>query len=71
MTYINRTFTTHDSEFWDINIPNTSYILFNRKSDGFNDAICVYEKINKNDRNLRNYYENNYFGIVPDYGIPD
>ena len=64
-------FTTHDTEFFDVNAPLTSYILFKRNADGFNEAICVSNKLNKNDRNLRNYYENNYFGTLPDYSRLD
>lgn len=64
-------FTTHDTEFFDLNLPNTSYVLFRRNSEGFNEAICVSEKFNKNDRNLRNYYANDYFGVIPDYSVLD
>ena len=64
-------FTTHDTEFFDVNAPLTSYILFKRNSDGFNEAVCVSDKINKNDRNLRNYYINDYFGTIPDYSKLD
>ena len=64
-------FTTHDTEFFDVNAPLTSYILFKRNADGFNEAICVSNKLNKNDRNLRKYYENNYFGTLPDYSRLD
>lgn len=64
-------FTTHDTEFFDVNAPPTSYILFKRRADGFNEALCVSDKLNKNDRNLRNYYENDYFGTIPDYSNLD
>lgn len=60
-------FTTHDTEFFDLNVPNTTYILFRRNSAGFNEAVCVSDKMNKNDRNLRNYYENDYFEVIPNY----
>ena len=29
------------------------------------------DKFNKNDRSLKNYYENDYFGILPDYSDLD
>ena len=64
-------FTTHDTELFDLNVPSTAYILFRRNSDGFNEAICVSDRFNKNDRSLRNYYENDYFGVIPDYGVLD
>jgi ABC-type oligopeptide transport system ATPase subunit len=64
-------FTTHDKEFFDLNAPSTAYILFKRNFDGFNSVVCVSDKINKNDRNLRNYYENDYFGTLPDYSFLD
>ena len=64
-------FTTHDTEFLDLNVPNTSYIFFKRKKDGFNESLCVSYKFNKNDRSLRNYYDNDYFGTIPDYSNLD
>ena len=64
-------FTTHDKEFLELNAPNTAYILFKRNRDGFNSVVCVSDKLNKNDRNLRNYYENDYFGTLPDYSVLD
>lgn len=64
-------FTTHDTELFDLNAPNTSYVIFKRNSDGFNEAIFVSDKLNKNDRNLRNYYENDYFDVIPDYSVLD
>lgn len=64
-------FTTHDTELFDLNAPVTSYILFKRNAEGFNEAVCVSDKLTRNDRNLRNYYENDYFDTIPDYSILD
>ena len=64
-------FTTHDTELFDLNAPVTSYILFKRNSEGFNESVCVSDKLTRNDRNLRNYYENDYFDTIPDYSILD
>ena len=46
-------------------------MFFVRNKEGFNEAIYPSEKLNKNDRNLRNYYENDYFGVLPDYSVLD
>lgn len=65
-------FTTHNLEVFQLNLPNDDFILFYRKS-GFiyNDALYPADKMSKNDRSLRNYYENDYFGVLPDYGTLD
>lgn len=60
-------FTTHNSELLDLNVPSNAFLLFKRGDDGYNTAIFVNEKLNKNDRSIRNYYENDYFGVMPDY----
>lgn len=60
-------FTTHNSELLDLNVPSNTFLLFKRGDDGYNTAIFVNEKLNKNDRSIRNYYENDYFGVMPDY----
>ena len=64
-------FTTHDTELFDLNAPNASYMIFRRNSEGFNEVIFVSDKLSKNDRNLRNYYENDYFEVIPDYSVLD
>ena len=64
-------FTTHNIELLELNVPINSFVFFVRNKEGFNEAIYPSEKLNKNDRNLRNYYENDYFGILPDYSVLD
>ena len=64
-------FTTHDTELFDLNAPNASYMIFRRNSEGFNEVIFVSDRLSKNDRNLRNYYENDYFEVIPDYSVLD
>lgn len=64
-------FTTHDTELFDLNAPNASYMIFRRNNEGFNEAIFVSDKLSKNDRNLRSYYENDYFEVIPDYSVLD
>ena len=64
-------FTTHDTELLDLNLPVTSYIAFRRNAEGFNEAIRLSDKMNKNDRRIKHYYENDYFGVMPDYSLLD
>ena len=64
-------FTTHDTELLDLNIPVTSYIAFRRNNEGFNDTVRLSDKMNKNDRHVKHYYENDYFGVLPDYSVLD
>ncbi len=64
-------FTTHNIEILDLNIPVNSFIFFHRDKKGWNEAIFPSNRLNKNDRSLRGYYENDYFGILPDYSILD
>lgn len=63
-------FTSHNIELLDLNIPYNSFMLFKREGE-FNNAFFVNEKFNKNDRRLKNYYENDYFGVLPDYSDLD
>lgn len=64
-------FTTHNSELLDLNVPNNVFLLFKRGEDGYNSALFVSDKLSKNDRSVRNYYENDYFGVMPDYSVLD
>jgi len=64
-------FTSHNTELLALNIPANSFMLFKRCKNGFNTALYANDIINKNDRNLRNYYENDSFGINPDYSPLD
>ena len=63
--------TSHNSELLELNIPNNSFVLFKRCLNGYNSSLFVSDKLNKNDRNIRNYYENDYFGVLPDYSMLD
>lgn len=63
-------FTSHNIELLDLNIPYNAFMLFRRNGE-FNEAFFVNDKFNKNDRRLKNYYENDYFGILPDYSDLD
>ena len=64
-------FSTHNLEIFNLNIPNNSFVFFNRNDSGYNEMLYPSEKMCKNDRNLRNYYENDYFGVLPDYSTLD
>ncbi|WP_196600494.1 AAA family ATPase [Pectinatus frisingensis] len=64
-------FTTHNIQIFDLNIPNNAFLFFKRNSKGNNIAIYASEKFNKNDRNIRSYYENDFFGVIPDYSDMD
>ena len=60
-------FTTHNTELLELNLPLSSFLFFRRNEAGFNEALYPSEVLRKNVRDLRQYYENDYFGIWPDY----
>lgn len=60
-------FTSHNSGLLDLNLSNGAFLFFRRDDKGFNTAFFADRVMNKNDRSLRNYYENDYFGVLPDY----
>ena len=62
--------TSHNNELLDLNIPYNAFMLFVRKQ-GYNQAFFISDTFNKNDRSLRNYYENDYFDVLPDYSSLD
>lgn len=64
-------FTSHNSELLDLNVPNTAFVLFKRDADGYNKTIYISDKVNKNDRRIRCLYENDVFGVLPDYTALD
>lgn len=63
--------TSHNSELLELNVPNNAFVLFKRCTNGYNSSLFVSDKLNKNDRNIRNYYENDYFNVLPDYSMLD
>ncbi len=63
--------TTHNPELFNLNVPNNIFLLFKRSKSGFNDIIFASDKFTKNDRNLKNYYVNDFFGVLPDYSNLD
>ena len=60
-------FTTHNVEICDLQLPTNAFLFLKREKDGFNTALWASSKLIKNDRNFRSYYENDYFGVLPDY----
>lgn len=64
-------YTTHNSELLSLNIPPQMVLLFRRNDDGFNEAIYVSERLKKNDRSIKGYYDNDFFGVMPDYSVLD
>ncbi len=64
-------FTTHNAELLELNAPITSFLFFRRSEEGFNEVIYPSEVLHKNIRNLRMHYENDYFGVLPDYSVLD
>ena len=64
-------FTTHNAELLDLNAPITSFLFFRRSEEGFNEVIYPSEVLRKNIRSLRMHYENDYFGVLPDYSVLD
>ena len=64
-------FTTHNIQILALNAPANTFMFFRRNAAGFNEIIYPADKISKNDRNLKGYYDNDYFGILPDYSALD
>ena len=64
-------YTTHNSELLNLNIPPQMVLLFRRNEDGFNETVYVSDSLKKNDRSIKGYYDNDFFGIMPDYSILD
>lgn len=64
-------FTTHNAELLDLNVPITSFLFFRRSGEGFNEVIYPSEVLRKNIRSFRMHYENDYFGVLPDYSVLD
>ena len=60
-------FTTHNTEVCDLRLPINSFLFLKREKDGTNTALWANSLLIKNDRNFRNYYENDYFSVLPDY----
>ena len=60
-------FTTHNTEICDLRLPTHSFLFLKREKNGFNTALWANSRLIKNDRNFRNYYENDYFDVLPDY----
>ena len=54
-----------------MNAPITSFLFFRRSEEGFNEVVYPSEVLRKNIRNLRMHYENDYFGVLPDYSVLD
>ncbi len=63
--------TTHNPELLDLNISPQMVLLFRRTEEGFNEALYVSDRIKKNDRGFKGYYDNDFFGVLPDYSVLD
>lgn len=63
--------TTHNPELLDLNITPQMILLFRRNTEGFNEAQYVSDRIKKNDRGFKGYYDNDFFGVLPDYSVLD
>lgn len=63
--------STHNIDIFQLNVPINVFVFFKRNSNGYNDAMYPSDILNKNDRNLTQYYVNDYFGVMPDYSILD
>lgn len=64
-------FTTHNIQALDMNIPYNAFMFFKRTADGYNVAVYASDYLNKNDRRIRSYYENDLFNVLPDYSAMD
>lgn len=63
--------TTHNSEILDLNVPISTFALFKRCNEGYNKMLFISNVMNKNDRRIRNSYDNDRFGVTPDYSCLD
>lgn len=63
-------FTSHNSSLLDLAIPSICFLFFGRDGE-YNTATFASDKITKNDRSLRNYYENDFFNNIPDFSKLD
>ena len=63
--------STHNIDIFQLNVPINIFVFFKRNSNGYNDAMYPSDILNKNDRNLTQYYVSDYFGVMPDYSILD
>lgn len=63
--------TTHNIDIFQLNVPANVFLFFRRNENGYNEVIYPSELLNKNDRNLTQYYINDYFGVMPDYSVLD
>ena len=60
-------FTTHNTGVCDLRLPTNSFLFLKREKNGTNTALWANSRLKKDDRNFRNYYENDYFNVYPDY----
>ena len=60
-------FTTHNIGVCDLRLPTNSFLFLKREKSGTNTALWASSRLKKDDRNFRNYYENDYFNVLPDY----
>lgn len=64
-------FTSHDNDLLKLNVPPRTFLLFKRNEDQSNTALFMDEVLPGNVRDIRYYYDNDYFGIMPDYSALD
>ena len=57
--------TSHDENILDLNLPNHSFVFLKREE--YIKVINPEKTLNKNDRELRNYYRNDFFESQPNY----
>lgn len=64
-------FTSHNNELLELNVPVGTYLLFKRNEDQSNTAVFMDSMLHENSSDIRYYYDNDYFGIIPDYSALD
>jgi energy-coupling factor transporter ATP-binding protein EcfA2 len=64
-------YTTHNTDCLDMDIPINCFAFLRRNEDGFNEIVYPDKKFNKNDRRLRNYVQNDFFGTAPNFAKLD
>jgi energy-coupling factor transporter ATP-binding protein EcfA2 len=64
-------YTTHNTDCLDMDIPINCFVFLRRNEDGFNEIVYPDKKLNKNDRRLRNYVQNDFFDTIPNFSALD
>lgn len=63
--------TSHTTDLLDLNVPTSTFLLFKRNEDQSTSVEFMDKVLDKDEPNVRAYYEDDYFGVLPDYSVLD